>query len=101
MKNNFFIENVITSEGASSHNVLYYQPLPITRYQLRFYANKYFEYSVPLPLSIIFMERVSNVLFKWAISANQVIYLVITKATPLIKMKFNVSEKKKLREENA
>ena len=31
-----------TSEGAVSHNVLYYQPLPITRYQVRFYANKYF-----------------------------------------------------------
>ena len=32
-----------TSEGAVSHNVLYYQPLPITRYQVRFYANSYFE----------------------------------------------------------
>ena len=26
----------VTSEGAVSHNVLYYQPLPITRYQVRF-----------------------------------------------------------------
>ena len=32
-----------TSEGAVSHNVLYYQQLPITRYQVRFYANNYFE----------------------------------------------------------
>ena len=29
----------VTSEGAFSHNVLYYQPLLITRYQLRFYDN--------------------------------------------------------------
>ena len=34
----------VTSEGAVSHNVLYYQQLPITRYQERFYADKYFEY---------------------------------------------------------
>ena len=34
---------LLTSEGAVSHNVLYYQPLPITRYQVRFYANNYFE----------------------------------------------------------
>ena len=32
-----------TSEGAVSHNVLYYQPFPITCYQLRFYANNYFK----------------------------------------------------------
>ena len=28
---------------AVSHNVLYYQQHPITRYQVRFYANNYFE----------------------------------------------------------
>ena len=39
----FFLANYVTSEGAVSHNVLYYQPLPITRYQVRFYANNYFE----------------------------------------------------------
>ena len=43
MENYFFLENYITSEGAVSHKVLYYQPLPITSYQLRFYANNYFE----------------------------------------------------------
>ena len=32
----FFLENYITSEGAISHNVLYYQELPITRYQVKF-----------------------------------------------------------------
>ena len=42
-ENYFFLENYVTSEGAVSHNVLYYQPLPITRYQLRFYADNYFE----------------------------------------------------------
>ena len=33
----------VTSEGAVSHNVLCYQPLPITRHQIRFYANNYFD----------------------------------------------------------
>ena len=42
-ENYFFLENYVTSEGVVSHNVLYYQPLPITRYQVRFYANNYFE----------------------------------------------------------
>ena len=32
VENYFFRENYVTSEGAVSHNVLYYQPLPITRY---------------------------------------------------------------------
>ena len=39
----FFLVNYLTSEGAVSHNVLYYQPFPITRYHVRFYANIYFE----------------------------------------------------------
>ena len=39
----FFLENYITSEGDDSQNVLYYQPLPITSYQVRFYANNSFE----------------------------------------------------------
>ena len=30
-----FLENYVTSEGAVSHNDLYYQQLPITRYQVR------------------------------------------------------------------
>ena len=34
-----FSKNYVTSKGAVSHNVLYHQPLPITRYQARFYAN--------------------------------------------------------------
>ena len=37
------LKNYITSEGAVSHNVLYYQPLHITCHQVRFYANNYFE----------------------------------------------------------
>ena len=41
--NYFFLENYITLEGAVSHNVLYYQPIPITRYQERFSANNVFE----------------------------------------------------------
>ena len=39
----FFLENYVTLEGAVSHNVLYHQPLPITRYHERFYDNDYFE----------------------------------------------------------
>ena len=42
-ENYFFLENYVTSEGAVPHNVLYYQQLPIARYQVRFYANNYFE----------------------------------------------------------
>ena len=34
--NDFFLEDYVTSEGAVFHNVLYYQPLPITRYQVSF-----------------------------------------------------------------
>ena len=37
----FFRENYVTSEGAVSHNVLYYQQLSIARYQVSFYANNY------------------------------------------------------------
>ena len=40
-ENYFSLE--VTSEGAVSNNVLYYQPLPITRFQVRFCANNYFE----------------------------------------------------------
>ena len=47
VENYFFLENYISLERAVSHNVLYYQPLPITRYQVRFYANNYFE-SLPI-----------------------------------------------------
>ena len=38
--NNFFLENYVTL--AVSHNVLYYQLLPITRNQERFYDNNLF-----------------------------------------------------------
>ena len=38
-----FSKNYVTSEGAVFHNVLNYQPLPITRYQVRYYADDYFE----------------------------------------------------------
>ena len=43
VENYFFLENNITSGGAVSHSVLHYQPLPITRYQERFYGSNYFE----------------------------------------------------------
>ena len=44
MENYFFLENYVTSKGAVSKNALYYQPLPITRNQERFYDDNYFEY---------------------------------------------------------
>ena len=34
-----FLKTMFTSEGAISHSVLYYQQLPITRYQMKLYAN--------------------------------------------------------------
>ena len=40
-KENYFF--LVTSEGTVSHNLLYYQSLPITRYQVRFYAYSYSE----------------------------------------------------------
>ena len=43
VRNYLFLKNYVTSEGAVSHNVLYYQQLSIARYQVRFYANNYFE----------------------------------------------------------
>ena len=42
-ENHFFLENYVTSDGAVYHNVVYYQPLPITRYQVMCYTNSYFE----------------------------------------------------------
>ena len=55
LENFSFFENYVTSEGAVSHNVLCYQQLPITRYQVRFYANYFLgrtTNSVFLPLSL-------------------------------------------------
>ena len=43
MENYFFLKNYVTAEGAISHNVLDYQQLPITRCQVGFFANNYFE----------------------------------------------------------
>ena len=43
LENYFFLEIYVTSEGAVSHNVLYHQQLPITRYQVRLYANNHFQ----------------------------------------------------------
>ena len=43
VENYFLLKNYVTSERAVSLSVLYYQPLPITRYKIRFYANNYFE----------------------------------------------------------
>ena len=39
----FFLKNYGTSEGAVSHNSLYYQQLSIARCQVSFLANNYFE----------------------------------------------------------
>ena len=39
MRNNLFLKNYVSSEWAYSHNVVYYQQLSITRYQLNFCSN--------------------------------------------------------------
>ena len=39
MRNYLFLKNYITSEGAVSHNNLYYEQISIARYQVSFYAN--------------------------------------------------------------
>ena len=38
-----FLKNYATSEGAVSHNISYYQQLPIAHYQVSFYADNNFE----------------------------------------------------------
>ena len=43
VRNYFFLKNYVTSEGAVSQNVLYYQQLSIACYEVSFYANNYFE----------------------------------------------------------
>ena len=43
MRNYLFVKNYCISEGAVSHNVLYYHQLPVACYQVRCYANIYFE----------------------------------------------------------
>ena len=42
VENDFFLKNYVTSEGAVSHNVLHYQQLPITRYQVSFFKAQLF-----------------------------------------------------------
>ena len=62
-ENYFFLENYVTSERAVSRDVWYYQPLPNTRYQVRFNANNYFEYLSIVPsafMFIIVLCRISN-----------------------------------------
>ena len=43
VENYFYLKNYVALEGAVSHNVLNYQQLPITQYQVRFNANNYFK----------------------------------------------------------
>ena len=38
-----FLKEIVSLEGPVSHNVVYYQQLSITRYQLGFYGNNYAE----------------------------------------------------------
>ena len=39
VRKKFFLKNYVTSEGAVSHSVLYYQQLFIAHYQVSFYAS--------------------------------------------------------------
>ena len=38
VKSYLFLKNYVSSEGAVTHNVLYYQQLSIVRYQVSFFA---------------------------------------------------------------
>ena len=40
VRNYLFLKNNVTSEGAVSHNVLYYQQLSVARYQVSFFMLK-------------------------------------------------------------
>ena len=42
VENYFFLKNYVTSEGAVSHNVLYYQQLSIACYQVSLYVYNYY-----------------------------------------------------------
>ena len=50
-----FLKNYDISEEAVSHNVLHYQQLSITRYQVNVYANNYFEL-IPIVSSVFNMS---------------------------------------------
>ena len=43
VRNYLFLKNSVTSEGAISHNVFYYQELSTAPYQESFCAKNYFE----------------------------------------------------------
>ena len=43
VRNYIFLKNYVDSEGPVFHHVFYYQQLSINGYQVRFYANNYFE----------------------------------------------------------
>ena len=60
MKNYFFLKNYLTSEGAVSHNVLYYQQFSITHYQVSFYANNVFE-QVPIVSTAFKEQQISDI----------------------------------------
>ena len=59
VENYVFLKNYVTSEGAVSHNVLYYQQLSIACYQVRFYAYNYFEL-LPIVSSCRFHQTLPN-----------------------------------------
>ena len=58
VKNSAFLKNVVASEGAISHSVLYYQQLSIARYQVSFYAYSYLSnyQKCQVPLTKVFSE---------------------------------------------
>ena len=88
MENYFFHENYGTPEGAVSQNVLYHQPLPITRHQERFYANNYFEllpkvstaFKMRMAIYFIYLFEIK----KGPIFYSCVLWLIILKAVDTI-----------------
>ena len=64
MKLPLSLKNFVTSEGAISHNVLYYQQLSDARYEVSSYTNnflsKYQLCLVPLRSCLLFIEKTSS-----------------------------------------
>ena len=61
VRNYLFLKNYITSEGAVSHNVLYYQQLSIARYKVSFSAYNYLR----LPMVSSAFKLNTNMCLNW------------------------------------
>ena len=63
-----FSKNYVNTEGAISPNVLYYQQLSITRYQVSFYAKNQFE-QLPVVSSAFNSKETKYKCYEWSPAA--------------------------------